>query len=134
VNEVKKVLYADDDLDDKTWVIDAWQTLEIPVQIEFIDNGRQALEYLFQHAADLPALIVLDLNMPEMDGRQTLQRIKNEAQFRHIPVVIVSTSTSKLDTEVCKRLGATLFLTKPDTHAEWQDIVQQLQPYLTNNT
>ncbi len=134
MNEVKKVLYADDDLDDKTWVIDAWQTLEIPVQIEFIDNGRQALEYLFQHAADLPALIVLDLNMPEMDGRQTLQRIKNEAQFRHIPVVIVSTSTSKLDTEVCKRLGATLFLTKPDTHAEWQDIVQQLQPYLTNNT
>jgi CheY-like chemotaxis protein len=134
VNEVKKVLYADDDLDDKTWVIEAWQTLDIPVQIEFIDNGRQALEYLFQNADDLPALIVLDLNMPEMDGRQTLQKIKNEAHFRHIPVVIVSTSTSKLDTEVCKRLGATLFLTKPDTHAEWQDIVQQLQPYLTNHT
>jgi CheY-like chemotaxis protein len=134
VNKSKKVLYADDDLDDKTWIVEAWQTMEVPVQIEFIDNGRQALDYLVQHVDDMPALIVLDLNMPEMDGRQTLQKIKNEPQFRHIPVVIVSTSTSKLDTEVCKRLGATLFLTKPDTHAEWQDIVQQLQPYLTSNT
>ncbi len=134
MNKVKKVLYADDDLDDKTWLIEAWETLDIPVQIEFINNGREALDYLIAHASNLPSLIVLDLNMPEMDGRQTLQKLKNEPQFRHIPVVIVTTSTSKLDTEVCKRLGATLFLTKPDTHTEWQEIVQQLQPYLTSNT
>ncbi|OLY91672.1 CheY chemotaxis protein or a CheY-like REC (receiver) domain [Cnuella takakiae] len=130
MEEKKKVLYADDDLDDKAWIIEAWETLDFPLQIEFVDNGRQAIEYLQQSDGAMPALIVLDLNMPEMDGRQTLQKLKNDPQFRHIPVVIVTTSTSKLDIEVCKRLGASQFLTKPDTHAEWQEIVQQLQPYL----
>lgn len=131
MEEKKKVLYADDDLDDKAWIVEAWETLEFPVQIEFVDNGRQAIDYLQGGNGATPALIVLDLNMPEMDGRQTLQKLKNDPQYRHIPVVIVTTSTSKLDIEVCKRLGASLFLTKPDTHAEWRDIVQQLQPFLT---
>lgn len=130
MEEKKKVLYADDDLDDKAWIVEAWETLDFPVEIEFVDNGRQAIEYLQQADGHMPALIVLDLNMPEMDGRQTLQKLKNDQQFRNIPVVIVTTSTSKLDIEVCKRLGASQFLTKPDTHAEWQEIVQQLQPYL----
>lgn len=123
-------MYADDDLDDKTWIVEAWETLDVPVQIDFVDNGRQVLDYLMEWDPVLPALIVLDLNMPEMDGRQTLQKLKNEPQFRNIPVVIVTTSTSRLDMEVCKRLGATLFLTKPDTHAEWQVIAKQLQPFL----
>ncbi len=130
MEEKKKVLYADDDLDDKAWIVEAWETLHFPPQIVFVDNGRQALDYLNQHNDGLPALIVLDLNMPEMDGRQTLQKLKNDVHFRHIPVVIVTTSTSRLDIEVCKRLGASLFLTKPDTHAEWQVIVKQLEPYL----
>lgn len=130
VEETKKVLYADDDLDDKTWIVEAWSALALPVQIEFVDNGRMVFEYLNKNAENLPALIVLDLNMPEMDGRQTLQKLKNDAKFRHIPVAIVTTSNSRLDTEVCKRLGASLFLSKPDTHAEWQDIVQHLQPFL----
>lgn len=124
-------MYADDDLDDKAWIVEAWETLAFPVHIEFVDNGRQAIDYLQGANGATPSLIVLDLNMPEMDGRQTLQKLKNDPLFRHIPVVIVTTSTSKLDIEVCKRLGASLFLTKPDTHAEWRDIVQQLQPYLT---
>lgn len=130
MEEKKKVLYADDDLDDKAWIVEAWETLDFPVEIAFVDNGRQAIEYLQQADGQMPALIVLDLNMPEMDGRQTLQKLKNDHLFRNIPVVIVTTSTSKLDIEVCKRLGASQFLTKPDTHAEWQEIVQQLQPYL----
>lgn len=131
VAEKKKVLYADDDLDDKNWIVEAWETLDLPLQIDFVDNGREAIDYLNACSGTLPALIVLDLNMPEMDGRQTLQRLKNDAQFKHIPVVIVTTSTSKLDIEVCKRLGAAQFLTKPDTHSDWQAIVQQLQPYLS---
>lgn len=131
VEERKKVLYADDDLDDKAWIIEAWQTLDLPLQVVFVDNGREVLDYLKATEKEMPALVVLDLNMPEMDGRQTLQKLKNDPQLRHIPVVIVTTSTSKLDMEVCKRLGASLFLTKPDTHAEWQQIVKQLQPFLS---
>lgn len=126
----KKILYADDDLDDKTWIVEAWEAEEQPPEIQFVDNGRQALEYLDNCISDQPSLIVLDLNMPELDGRQTLQRLKADKRFAHIPVAVVTTSTSRMDVEVCKRLGADLFLTKPDTHAEWQNVVKQLMPYV----
>lgn len=123
-------MYADDDLDDKAWITEAWETLKNPLRIDFVENGRQVMEYLGGCNGQLPSLIVLDLNMPEMDGRQTLQWLKNNAQYQYIPVIIVTTSTSKLDMEVCKRLGAALFLTKPDIYADWQRVVAQLQPFV----
>ena len=122
------VLYADDDIDDRTWVSDACDTLECPLKIDFVENGRQVLNYLNGPFATLPGLIVLDLNMPEMDGRQTLRHLKSNPQFMHIPVAIVTTSANKTDREVCSRLGAALYLIKPDTHKEWQNIVRQLEP------
>ena len=127
MNEKKKILYADDDLDDKTWIVEAWQGVPFPPDITFVDNGRQVLEYLQAKAQELPALIVLDLNMPELDGRQTLQKLKADAGLASIPVAIVTTSTSLMDKEVCKKLGADLFLTKPDLHSDWVGIVQQLE-------
>lgn len=122
------ILYADDDIDDRTWVSDACNTLECALKFNFVENGRQVLNYLNQPVAALPGLIVLDLNMPEMDGRQTLQHLKSDPQFKHIPVVIVTTSANRIDKEVCSRLGAALYLIKPDTHKEWQNIVKQLEP------
>ena len=128
---LKFVLYADDDIDDKTWVSEACKAVNSSLQIVFVENGRQALEYLEQQSeGEKPHLIVLDLNMPELDGRQTLKRLKADSRFAHIPVVIVTTSNNKMDMEVCKRLGASLYLTKPDTHAEWQNIVREFQPYV----
>ncbi|GAA4336341.1 response regulator [Flaviaesturariibacter amylovorans] len=125
----KLVLYADDDSDDRTWVSEACRVVGAPLDLHFVENGRQVLEYMKGAAGDaLPALIVLDLNMPEMDGRQTLQQLKNNPAFRNIPVAIVTTSNSRIDRDVCKRLGASLYLTKPDTHAEWQTIIKQLEP------
>jgi CheY-like chemotaxis protein len=127
----KFVLYADDDVDDKDWVSDACKALDCSLQMVFVENGRQVLDYLTQPAVHLPALIVLDLNMPEMDGRQTLQKLKANPGYQAIPVAIVTTSTNKLDQEVCQRLGASIYLSKPDTHQAWQDIVRKLLPFVT---
>ena len=128
VNQKKVILYADDDIDDRTWVSDACDTLDCALKINFVENGRQVVNYLQKAVTILPQLIVLDLNMPEMDGRQTLQYLKSDPLFKHIPVAIVTTSANKLDKEVCNRLGAALYLIKPDTHQEWQNIVRQLEP------
>lgn len=131
MSRLKFVLYADDDADDKTWVSEACKAINSPLHLIFVENGRQALEFLEkQPDHQKPHLIVLDLNMPELDGRQTLKRLKADERFAHIPVVIVTTSANKIDMEVCNRLGASLFLTKPNTHYEWQDIVRQFQPYV----
>ncbi len=127
----KKILYADDDLDDKIWVSEATQLLNYHLDIDFVENGRQVFEYLENQIEEMPALIVLDLNMPELDGRQTLKKLKLSNKYKNIPVVIVTTSSNKIDVEICNRLGASLYLVKPDTHAEWQLIIKQLVPYIS---
>lgn len=128
---VKKVLYADDDPDDRSWFAEACQLLGIPVDLCFADNGKQVLHYLAeQPETNLPQLIVLDLNMPDVDGRQTLQRLKASAQWAHIPVAVMSTATNRIDSQVCNRLGAAIYLTKPATYAAWQNLLQQLMPLL----
>jgi CheY-like chemotaxis protein len=127
----KLVLYADDDTDDRSWVSEACRIVGANLELHFVENGRQVLEFLRRAERPTPALIVLDLNMPEMDGRQTLQQLKNHPDLKHIPVAIVTTSNNKLDRDVCKRLGASLYLTKPDTHTEWQNVIRQLEP-ITN--
>ena len=132
MSHIKVVLYADDDIDDKTWVSEACKAINCSLHIEFVENGREALEYLEKASTkrEVPSLIVLDLNMPELDGRQTLKRLKADTRFENIPVVIVTTSANRIDMDVCKRLGASLYLTKPDTHSEWQNIIRQLEPYV----
>ena len=131
MNRVKKILYADDDLDDKTWVAEASKMLDCTLDIDFVENGREVFDYLKKYIPLLPALIVLDLNMPELDGRQTLQKLKATHEYKEIPVVIVTTSSNKVDVEICNRLGASLYLVKPDSHIEWQQIVKQLVPYIS---
>jgi CheY-like chemotaxis protein len=123
----KFVLYADDDADDRTWVSDACKAVDAQLSISFVENGREVLAYLQTLPEEqLPSLIILDLNMPQLDGRQTLQRLKAHPLYSHIPVAIVSTSSSKIDREVCQRLGASLFLVKPSCHLSWQNIIHQL--------
>jgi CheY-like chemotaxis protein len=95
--------------------------------IMFVENGKQVIAHLRVNN-DRASLIVLDLNMPEMDGRQTLKYLKNDPSLKDIPVAIVTTSASKLDKDVCRKLGASVYLTKPDTHHEWQNIVRLLEP------
>jgi CheY-like chemotaxis protein len=126
----KYILYADDDSDDINWVSEACKDLDLNWKIEFVANGREVMEHLFREPALKPSLVVLDLNMPEMDGRQTLQQLKASDSYKNIPVAIVTTSANKMDKEVCRRLGASLYLTKPDSHVEWQDIVRQLKPFV----
>ena len=126
------ILYADDDTDDRSWVSEACKILNCSLNINFVENGRQVIDYLKSQVTRLPSLIVLDLNMPEMDGRQTLQYLKSNPYYKEIPVAIVSTSGNKIDKEVCKRLGASLYITKPNVHAEWQSIIRQLEPFVSN--
>ncbi|HVK97622.1 MAG TPA: response regulator [Flavisolibacter sp.] len=130
---VKKrvVLYADDDADDKAWVIEACKALNCSLEMEFVGNGKEVLGYLspLSKKEELPSLIVLDLNMPKLDGRQTLQRLKSNPTYKNIPVAIVTTSSNKMDQDVCKKLGADLFLIKPDKQVEWENIIRQLEPF-----
>jgi len=133
VNSSKIVLYADDDLDDKEWVNDACRNANSSLEMKFVENGREVLKYLETITEkEIPSLIVLDLNMPELDGRQTLKALKTHPSYQNIPVAVVTTSSSGIDRDVCRKLGAALFLTKPDTYSDWQEIVRKLEPFVNS--
>ena len=123
------MLYADDDADDRAWVEEACKAVNAQLSVRFLENGKEVLSFLQSPAVPpLPSLIILDLNMPQLDGRQTLQHLKAHSDYKHIPVAVVTTSTSRLDRDACYHLGAKLFLVKPNSYGEWKDIMHQLIP------
>lgn len=98
-------------------------------------DGDEALEYLRgygKHPAwpdSLPALVLLDLNMPGTDGRDVLGAVKLDPRLHNIPVVIFSTSSSNRDIEDCYRLGANSYLTKPVSYTELEEKIRVTMQY-----
>ena len=117
--QVPKILFADDDAEDRLIIRDAMELLNAGDIMVFADNGEKLLELLKTNFTTwLPCLIVLDLNMPKMNGTQTLTWLKNNENFKHIPVIIYSTSINPMEKEKCLLLGAHSFITKPISFIE----------------
>jgi CheY-like chemotaxis protein len=110
------ILIVDDDAEDIELFTEA--VLKIDESINCVEayNGIEALKVLRRNAL-LPDFIFLDINMPLMNGRKCLEEIKANANYRHIPVIIYSTTTDKKQIEECRKLGAD-FLTKPNSFDE----------------
>jgi len=117
---VETILLADDDPEDKSIIQDAMETLGAGHVMCFANNGQHALELLHKNfeADSIPCLIVLDLNMPKLNGAQTLANIKSDNRFKDIPVIIYSTSINPLEKEKCLTLGANAYITKPVSFKE----------------
>lgn len=107
------ILYAEDDMDDLDMVKMAFSKQD-DIEIIHAHDGNEAIAYLngISNKGSLPCLIILDINMPGMDGRQALMQIKGSKSFQNIPVVLFTTSNSPMDKEFAKRHGAD-FVTKP---------------------
>jgi CheY-like chemotaxis protein len=114
-------LYADDDLDDQDFFRSMVAEIDPMLEAVVVNNGLELLQYL-NHLGDsgnLPTCIVLDINMPVWDGIRTLKALKIEQNFQNIPVIMFTTSRSLRDNELCLRLGAQAFITKPVDHSEF---------------
>ena len=112
-----QVLIVDDDADDREIIRDAFLANRNEPEYVFIENGEKLMERLHQYEKNgpLPALILLDLNMPGKDGREALREIKTDSRFQHIPTIVFTTSSSGRDRQSVYDLGANCFITKPDT-------------------
>jgi CheY-like chemotaxis protein len=111
------ILIVDDDTDDREIIRDAFMSNHKDHrEYVFMENGEKLMDYLGEADHDLmPALIMLDLNMPGKDGREVLKEIKSSESFRHIPTIVFTTSGSQKDKQMAYDLGANCFITKPDT-------------------
>ena len=94
-----KILHIDDDLDDQQLFKNAVQTLDAHSEIIVAENGAEGIEHLLlmKEQGDLPCIIVLDINMPKVNGRETYITIKKDKVLATIPLIIFSTSNSILD-------------------------------------
>lgn len=132
----KLILIAEDDPDDQLMLMDAFEENEVADRLEFVASGDEVLNFLedCRNKTRLPDLILLDLNMPKLDGWTILKRLKTDPQTQNIPVVIVTTSKAKTDEISVFELGASGFYTKPSSFLELVEITSCiLQRWLPNN-
>jgi len=119
------VLMADDDEDDCVLAREAIEENGSHILLYCVEDGIELMEHLL-NVESLPSFILLDLNMPRKDGRQALKEIKSSQAFKHIPVVIFTTSQEEKDIAFSQKMGADFFFTKPAHFSEWVDIMKHL--------
>ena len=128
------ILYAEDALDDLFMIRQAFEQFDGSTQIVHSGNGFEALEQLNKAKANqqLPCLIILDINMPGMNGREALIRIRQSESFKNIPVVLFTTSSSDLDRAFAKKWGAE-FITKPLVFSELEMLAKRFVSLCTSS-
>jgi CheY-like chemotaxis protein len=129
------VFIVDDDDDDFYIIREAFARLENQHRLEPIKNGKQLLERLSdidQNEGKFPDLILLDINMPKMDGIRALELIKKDRYFRQIPVIIYSTSSNPEQTDRCMDLGAKAVVTKGWNFEKVIEFTRSIDRFLCN--
>lgn len=126
------ILFVDDDEEDHLIMLQYFREQHKDQHIRFIKNGRDAIRFLegVPQESPLPCLIVLDLNMPIMNGTQTLLEMKRNRRFKEIPVIILSTSENENEKRKCLSLGAREYLVKPTTYDEGLRLIEKFTGYL----
>lgn len=124
---------SDEDFAAMMWV---WEKEGITWPVVRSKNGEEALDRLYRRgefvsltAEDEPALVLLDLNMPRVDGRTVLAAVKQDSHLRSVPVVILTTSHNPKDIEECYRIGANSYIVKPIQLAKLREVLRQLVAY-----
>lgn len=124
----KTILYVDDDDDDRELFAEMIKEKYPGLNLVLAENGLKAIDYLQsvdQPEKELPCLIVLDLNMPFLDGKKTFEKIKTNSVFKNIPVVIFTSSHNPHDKNFFNNAGIE-FITKPDDFSKMPAIAQRM--------
>lgn len=119
------ILYAEDDLDDYDALRGALAQLSDKYELQWAKNGEEVLNYLNEPDNTYPSLVVLDLNMPIMDGKQTLLWLKSHSEHQDIPVMVFTTSSREEDVKLCQTHKCTFFR-KPTLYRDLLHIVQTM--------
>ena len=122
------ILIVDDSEDDEEAARRAFRQAGSGVTLHHVYSGEDALDFL-KAAVDRPDLILLDLNMPGIGGRKTLEILKHDAQFRNIPVVVLTSSSYDEDVRTCYALGANTFISKPVNFETFANAIRMVNEY-----
>lgn len=130
------ILMAEDDPDDRLLSQIALKEAHLANKLYFVEDGEELLDYLLQRGkyangelSPRPGIILLDLNMPRMDGREALKEIKSNPDLRSIPVIVLTTSKADEDIIRSYDLGVSGYVTKPVTLQELVSVMKALRQY-----
>lgn len=133
------ILVADDDADDRLMISEALDECRLANEVRFVEDGVELLAYLRRQGkyADTttsprPGLILLDLNMPKMDGREALREIKADPSLRRIPVVVMTTSKAEEDIYRTYDLGVSSYVAKPVSFEALVEVMKTIGRYWFN--
>ncbi|MFB9408863.1 response regulator [Dactylosporangium matsuzakiense] len=127
------ILLVEDDPGDELMAREAFEDDALDSELHVARDGEQALDFLYRRgdfaAAPRPDFILLDLNLPRVDGRQVLRQIKNDATVASIPVVVLTTSAAVEDLLACYDTHANAYITKPQGYEEFIGVVRRINEF-----
>jgi CheY-like chemotaxis protein len=127
------ILLADDDEEDLELIEDAILAWEPSASLHKHTNGKDVIEFLHgSEDHDLPCLIILDYNMPELNGSQVLQLMSKHNRYEHIPKVVLSTSAAPMHIHECITNGAAEYFVKPDSMDALKNVARKMLDYCRN--
>jgi two-component system, chemotaxis family, response regulator Rcp1 len=125
-----EILLIEDSPADRDLTIMSLKRQKFSNNITFVEDGAEAIDYLFKRGrhvnAQTPDLIILDLNLPKIDGREVLQRIKGDANLKKIPIVVLTTSDADIDIMRSYQLNANCYITKPVSLEKFREVVSSI--------
>jgi len=128
-----EVLLVEDDPGDVMMTREAFQDYKLQNQLHVVSDGAEAMEFLRQEGEyagrPRPDLVLLDLNLPRMDGRQVLEAIKSDSELASIPVVVLTTSENEDDVLRSYSLHANAYVTKPVDFARFIEVIRQIDDF-----
>jgi CheY-like chemotaxis protein len=127
----KPILLVEDDQVDAMVVRRALKDLHVINRLEHVENGEEALAYLRDSTKDRPCLILLDLNMPVMNGIEFLQEVKADPELKLIPDVVLTTSDEQKDKVESFELGVAGYMRKPVDYLQFVEIIRTIDAYWT---
>ncbi|MCW2118387.1 response regulator [Flavobacterium sp. 7A] len=137
-NSEKPILLVEDNPIDIDLTLRAFAVKNISNKIQVARDGEEALEYFerWENGETTPIVILLDLNMPKVNGLEVLEQLKSHPKFKTIPVVILTTSAESSDLKTAYELGVNSYIVKPVSFEKFLDVVGHIDLYwrLTNKT
>ena len=131
MRENKPILLAEDDMVDAMTVKRCFEEIHITNPLIIVENGEEALEYLRDKNNTKPAIILLDLNMPKMNGIEFLKIAKKDDELKRIPVVVFTTSKEEQDRIESFNLGVSGYMIKPVDYVQFLEIIRTIHLYWT---
>ena len=127
----KPILLVEDDVVDMMSVKRALKDLNVTNNLYHVENGEEALEFLRNPENERPAIILLDINMPKMNGIEFLNVAKNEENIKRIPVIVLTTSRGEMDKVQTFNLGVAGYMIKPVDYQQFVEVMRAISVYWT---